>query len=126
MKLHNRQIFFVVLIAIVWASLFFSENSNPSNLDIFDKADTAWMIVASALVLLMTPGLAFFYGGMVGKKNVISTMLQSFISLGVISLVWVAFGFSLSFGDSVAGIGIIGNPSNYIFLNNIDRPVVFK
>ena len=60
MKPHNRQIFFVTLIAIVWASLFFSENSNPSNLDFFDKADTAWMIVASALVLLMTPGLAFF------------------------------------------------------------------
>ena len=121
MKLHNRQIFFVVLIAIVWASLFFSENSSPSNLDFFDKADTAWMIVASALVLLMTPGLAFFYGGMVGKKNVISTMLQSFISLGVISLIWVAFGFSLSFGESVGGLGIIGDPSNYIFLNNISE-----
>ena len=121
MKLHNRQIFFVVLITLVWASLFFSENSSPSNLDIFDKADTAWMIVASALVLLMTPGLAFFYGGMVGKKNVISTMLQSFISLGVISLIWVAFGFSLSFGESVGGLGIIGNPTNYIFLNNISQ-----
>ena len=79
------------------------------------------MIVASALVLLMTPGLAFFYGGMVGKKNVISTMLQSFISLGVISLIWVAFGFSLSFGESVGGLGIIGDPSNYIFLNNISE-----
>ena len=68
------------------------------------------MIVASALVLLMTPGLAFFYGGMVSKKNVISTMLQSFIALGVISLLWVLFGFSLAFGDTVNGWGIIGNP----------------
>ena len=99
MKLHNRQIFFVVLIAIVWASLFFSENSNPSNLDIFDKADTAWMIVASALVLLMTPGLAFFYGGLVRGKNVISTVMYSFISLGVISVVWVLWGYTLAFGE---------------------------
>ena len=104
MKLHNRQIFFVVLIAIVWASLFFSENSSPSNLDFLTKADTAWMIVASALVLLNDSWVSFFYGGMVGKKNVISTMLQSFISLGVISLIWVAFGFSLSFGESVGGL----------------------
>ena len=77
------------------------------------------MIVASALVLLMTPGLAFFYGGMVSKKNVISTMLQSFISLGVISLVWVFFGFSLSFGDSLGKLGLIGNPFQYLFFNNI-------
>ena len=64
-----------------------------------NHADTAWMIVASALVLLMTPGLAFFYGGMVSKKNVISTMLQSFIALGVIFNLGT-FGFSLSFGDT--------------------------
>ena len=70
-----------------------------------NHADTAWMIVASALVLLMTPGLAFFYGGMVSKKNVISTMLQSFIALGVISLLWVLFGFSLAFGDVINPFG---------------------
>ncbi|MFM6915143.1 MAG: hypothetical protein ACKOUQ_09690 [Aquirufa sp.] len=54
------------------------------------------MIVASGLVLLMTPGLAYFYGGMVNHKNVISTMLQSFIAMGVISVIWVVFGFSLA------------------------------
>ena len=58
------------------------------------------MVVASAFVLLMTPGLAFFYGGMVDRKNVISTMLQSFVALGVISILWVVVGFSLCFGDS--------------------------
>ena len=121
MKLHNRQIFFLVLIALVLSSLFFSQFSVTLNSHLLDKADTAWMIVASALVLLMTPGLAFFYGGMVNKKNVISTMLQSFISLGVISLVWIFFGFSISFGDSINDLGIIGDPFQYLFLNNIGQ-----
>ena len=121
MKIHNRQIFFLVLIALVLSSLFFSQFSVTLNSHLLDKADTAWMIVASALVLLMTPGLAFFYGGMVNKKNVISTMLQSFISLGVISLVWIFFGFSISFGDSINDLGIIGDPFQYLFLNNIGQ-----
>jgi Amt family ammonium transporter len=73
-----------------------------------DGADTGWMIVASALVLLMTPGLSFFYGGMVSARNVISTMLQSFVALGVISLLWYAVGFSLAFGESQGGL--IGSP----------------
>ncbi|MBI1192803.1 MAG: ammonium transporter [Bacteroidetes bacterium] len=76
-----------------------------------DKADTAWMIVASALVLLMTPGLSFFYGGMVSARNVISTMLQSFVALGVISLLWYGVGFSLAFGESIGGV--IGNPLSH-------------
>ena len=75
------------------------------------------MIVASAFVLLMTPGLSFFYGGMVSKKNIISTMLQSFIALGVVSILWVLIGFSLAFGDSIGGI--IGNPLTYFAFNNV-------
>lgn len=88
-------------------------------------ADVAWILAAAGLVLLMTPGLSFFYGGMVGRKNVISTMLQSFIALGVISIVWVVVGFSLSFGQSlgitIAGkhYGIIGNPLSYPFFNGV-------
>jgi len=88
-------------------------------------SDVAWILAAAGLVLLMTPGLSFFYGGMVGKKNVISTMLQSFISLGVISILWIVVGFSLSFGDSIGfkidGVhyGIIGNPFTYMFFNNV-------
>src|SRR5438045_3403907 len=65
--------------------------------------DVAWMLTATALVLLMTPGLSFFYGGMVQRKNVISTMLQSFIAMGVVSILWVIVGFSLAFGDSIGG-----------------------
>jgi Amt family ammonium transporter len=75
------------------------------------------MIVATAFVLFMTPGLSFFYGGMVGYKNVISTMLQSFIALGVISLLWYLVGFSLAFGDSIGGF--IGNPTTFFAFHNV-------
>lgn len=75
------------------------------------------MLVASAFVLLMTPGLSFFYGGMINKKNIISTMLQSFVALGVISVLWVLVGFSLAFGDSIGGI--IGNPLTYLNFKNV-------
>jgi len=82
-----------------------------------NSGDVSWMLTATALVLLMTPGLSFFYGGMVQKKNVISTMLQSFIAMGVISLLWVTVGFSLSFGESYHGL--IGNPFTYLMLNHM-------
>ena len=121
MIFHNRKTFFILLSLTILIVLFFSNpQSNSTQLVSINHADTAWMIVASALVLLMTPGLAFFYGGMVSKKNVISTMLQSFIALGVISLVWVLFGFSLAFGNTINGWGIIGDPFQYAFLNNLD------
>ena len=82
-----------------------------------NSGDTAWMLVASAMVLLMTPGLAYFYGGMVNTKNVISTMLQSFIAMGVISIVWVVVGFSLAFGTSIGGF--IGDPTSYFMFNGV-------
>src|SRR6187551_1356836 len=69
-----------------------------------NPGDVAWMLTATALVLLMTPGLSFFYGGMVRPKNVVSTMLQSFVAMGVISVLWIVVGFSLAFGDSLHGI----------------------
>jgi len=82
-----------------------------------DTGDTAWLLMSAALVLLMTPGLAFFYGGMVRKKNVISTMLQSFICMGLITVIWVVFGFSLAFGDDIGGI--IGNPSTFYMMKGM-------
>lgn len=82
-----------------------------------DSGDTAWMLVASAFVLLMTPGLAYFYGGMVNAKNVISTMLQSFIAMGVISIIWVTVGYSLAFGESVGGF--FGNPMTHFMLKGV-------
>jgi Amt family ammonium transporter len=80
-------------------------------------ADVAWMLTATAFVLIMTPGLSFFYGGMVRPKNVISTMLQSFVALGVISLVWYFVGFSLAYGSSWHGL--IGNPLTFVLLRNV-------
>jgi len=70
-----------------------------------DSGSVAWMLMASALVLFMTPGLAFFYGGLVRGKNVVSTVMYSFVSMGVVSVVWVLWGYSLAFGDGGAFIG---------------------
>ncbi|MEI9919710.1 MAG: ammonium transporter [Bacteroidota bacterium] len=79
--------------------------------------DVAWMLAATALVLLMTPGLAYFYGGMIDTKNIISTMLQSFIAMGVISVVWIVVGFSLAFGESIGGF--IGDPRTFFMFQNV-------
>src|SRR5262249_25234814 len=86
-----------------------------------EPANVGWMLTATALVMLMTPGLSFFYGGMVRQKNVISTLLQSFIALAVVSLIWVAFGFSLAFGDSVGGV--VGDPRTFFMLRNVTSEV---
>ncbi|HLP15011.1 MAG TPA: ammonium transporter [Bacteroidota bacterium] len=69
-----------------------------------DTGDTAWMLISTALVMLMTPGLALFYGGMVRRKNVLGTIMQSFIALAVITVVWVLWGYSLAFGPSFHGV----------------------
>lgn len=82
-----------------------------------NPADTAWLLTATALVLLMTPGLSLFYGGMVRSKNVISTMLQSVICMGVVSLLWVIVGFSLAFGESIHGF--IGNPKTFFMFQGV-------
>src|SRR6266699_467860 len=82
-----------------------------------NSGDVAWMLTATGLVLLMTPGLSFFYGGMVRTKNVVSTMLQSFVAMGVISLLWILVGFSLAFGDSVHGL--IGNPATFFMFTRV-------
>jgi len=72
--------------------------------DVIDKADTAWLLVSTALVMLMTPGLAFFYAGMVRRKNVLGTLMHSFVMLCVISIVWILWGYTLAFGSSVGGL----------------------
>ena len=132
MKIEKRWIVSFAIISITAITALFWKNEEIApNINEFlseDKivgADVAWILTASGLVLLMTPGLSFFYGGMVRQKNVISTILQSFIALGVISIFWVVIGFSLSFGESLGfainGIhyGIIGNPFSYPFFNKV-------
>ncbi len=81
-----------------------------------DTGDTAFMLVATALVMFMTPGLALFYGGLVRTKNVLATMMQSFICLGIVSLIWVFYGYSLAFGPDVGGV--VGN-LKYALLNGV-------
>src|SRR5580704_14493031 len=79
----------------------------------YNLADIAWILVATALVFLMTPGLAFFYGGMVNRKNVLSTMMKSIVAAGVVSVLWIFVGYSLCFGKTYHGI--IGNPFTHLF-----------
>lgn len=81
-----------------------------------NSGDTAFMLVATAMVMLMTPGLALFYGGLVRSKNVLSTTMQSFFCLGIISIVWVLYGYSLAFGPDVGGF--IGG-LDYLGLKNV-------
>lgn len=109
---------FLILTLIACAAIFAPASvATESSLQALNTADTAWMLMASGLVLLMTPGLSFFYGGMVSFKNVVSTMLQSFISLGVVSMLWVVVGFSLAFGESFGGV--IGNPTTFFMFRNV-------
>ena len=74
-----------------------------------NSGDTAWILASAALVLLMTPGLAFFYGGMVRAKSVLNMMMMSFGALALIAVLWVLYGYSMAFGDDV-GAGLLGNP----------------
>ena len=75
----------------------------------FSGGDTAFVLISAALVMLMTPGLAFFYGGMVRVKSTLNMLMMSFIALGVVTVLWVLYGFSLSFGKDAGGVGLIGN-----------------
>ncbi len=108
---------FLLLAALSFLGVFIQEGAPLATGGPINPGDVAWMLTASGLVLLMTPGLSFFYGGMVGRKNVISTMLQSFICLGVISLLWVTVGFSLAFGKSMDGW--IGNPLTFFMFQHV-------
>ena len=120
-KTLSKIPFIILIIVLGLCFLFPSVPESNRSYDGVSSTDTAWMLTATALVFIMTPGLAFFYGGMVNKKNVISTMLQSFICLAIITVVWFVFGFSLVFGSSVAGI--IGNPSDFFMMKGvIDGP----
>lgn len=83
-----------------------------------NSGDNAWLLVSTALVMLMTPGLAFFYGGMVRRKNTLSTIMMSFMTLGLIGILWVLYGYSLSFGNDK--VGIIGG-LNFLGLHNVGQ-----
>ena len=106
---------FVLLLIVAVLALFVPQL--PSYAGEYSAADIAWILVATALVFIMTPGLAFFYGGMVHRKNIISTMIKSMVSAGIVSVIWITFGYSLSFGESMNGI--IGNPMTHLFFKGV-------
>ena len=107
---------FLLLLAISIGALFIPQLPNYQG-DAYSPADIAWILVATALVFIMTPGLAFFYGGMVHRKNILSTMIKSMVSAGIVSIIWVTYGYSLSFGESIHGI--IGNPMTHLFFKGV-------
>ncbi|MGA9638830.1 ammonium transporter [Flavobacterium sp.] len=134
MKIEKRWVISFMIISLVCVTgAFWTEGSEPraiiaqfGTLDQIVPADVAWMLTSCCLVLIMTPGLSFFYGGMVGKKNVISTMLQSFICMGVVTLIWVVVGFSLAFGEPIGvqiGDGFysfVGDPTSFAFMDYVN------
>ena len=108
---------FIILALIALGAAVIPAVTNFDGSSVYNSADTAWIIVATALVFLMTPGLAFFYGGMVHRKNVISTMIKSIVAAGIVSILWVVVGFSLCFGKSINGI--IGDPTTFLFFKDV-------
>ncbi len=114
--LYPSTIIFAILLIFAVVAAFYP-SAHPEANEAFDTGNLAWMLTASGLVLLMTPGLSFFYGGMVHPRNIISTMLQTYIALGVVSIIWYVFGFSLAFGDDMGGW--IGNPFTFFMFDNV-------
>ena len=108
---------FVTLFLVAVLALFVPSFSEFDGTNAYNSADIAWILVATALVFLMTPGLAFFYGGMVHRKNILSTMIKSFVATGIVSILWVTLGYSLAFGDSLGGL--IGNPLTHLFFKGV-------
>jgi Amt family ammonium transporter len=118
MKLNLRKILVTALILFSVAVSSYAEDGKP-----IDSGATAWMLTSTALVLLMVPGLAMFYGGLVRSKNVLGTIMHSFAAMGIISVLWVVAGYSMSFGKSVLG-GLFGWNPDYFFLKGIDSNIL--
>jgi Amt family ammonium transporter len=108
----------VLLVFLIKIGTAYAGSSNGT-----DTGVTAWMLTSTALVLLMIPGLAMFYGGLVRTKNVLGTMMHSFAAMGVMAVLWVILGYSMSFGSNVLG-GLFGWNSDYVFLKGIDQTIM--
>lgn len=109
---------FLILAAVALAAMFIKPVADFADITKYNTADITWVIVATALVFLMTPALAFFYGGMVHRKNVISTMIKSVVAAGIVSVLWIVVGYSLCFGKSIGGI--IGDPRTHLFFKDVN------
>ena len=109
---------FLLLSLVAILALFApSYGSFVDKVKAYNPADITWVLISTALVFLMTPALAFFYGGMVHRKNVLSTMMKSVVAAGIVSVLWVVVGYSLCFGKSL--YGIIGDPRTHLFFKDV-------
>ena len=118
-KVNRTQLApFLILILVAVGAIFVPSVADFADTSKYNFADIAWVLVATALVFLMTPGLAFFYGGMVHRKNVISTMIKSVVAAGVVTILWIVVGYSLCFGPTLGGF--IGNPMTHLFFRGVN------
>ncbi len=118
MKASVKKFFISVFLTFFSVSVLFATDGND-----IDTGVTAWMLTSTALVLLMIPGLAMFYGGLVRSKNVLGTIMHSFAAMGVMSVLWVIMSYSMCFGPNVLG-GWIGWNSDFVFLKGIDESIM--
>jgi Amt family ammonium transporter len=118
MNLFLRPLFVSLLLLIPATALFAADGQVAT-----DSGATAWMLTSTALVLLMVPGLAMFYGGLVRTKNVLGTMMHSFAAMGIMTVLWVVCGYGMAFGPNVLG-GWIGWSPDYFLLNGIDTKIM--
>jgi len=119
-KIVRDRLPFILLAILAILAIFIPVLPNfEDKAGVYNGSDITWVLISTALVFLMTPGLAFFYGGMVHRKNVISTMIKSTVAAGVVTVIWITFGYSLSFGESIGGF--VGNPLTHLFFKNVNN-----
>jgi Amt family ammonium transporter len=117
MRSFKRILLFLLFLIFTSSGLFAADGTE------IDTGATAWMLTSTALVLLMVPGLAMFYGGLVRSKNVLGTVMHSFVAMGIISVLWVIAGYAISFGSNILG-GFFGWNKDYFFLKGIDKVIL--
>jgi Amt family ammonium transporter len=118
MKIFQKRSLLILLLLFISSTGLFAAENTP-----IDSGATAWMLTSTALVLLMIPGLAMFYGGLVRSKNVLGTIMHSFVAMGIISVLWVILGYSMCFGKNILG-GWFGWNPDYFFLKGIDTNIM--
>jgi Amt family ammonium transporter len=119
MSLKYSRSFLLLFILMI----FITSTSYGANQPAIDSGATAWMLVSTALVLLMVPGLAMFYGGLVRTKNVLGTMMHSYVAMGIMTILWIIFGYAMCFGPNVLG-GWFGWNSDLVFLKSLDTSIM--
>ncbi len=118
MKIRTKAFILISFVAFMLSSIVMASDGNG-----VDSGATAWMLTSTALVLLMVPGLAMFYGGLVRSKNVLGTMMHSFVAMGIMTILWVLIGYSMCFGSNVLG-GWFGWNNDYFMLKGIDNSIM--